>query len=88
MGFGVCRSVIVKNILYSNFRTTFSDVDTSLTMKTSIFQSLNTDEGHRLQEEKASFGFLRMSELRNFITNLQVLKETFFFFFFFLTLKI
>ena len=42
---GVSYSLIVKTILYTIFGTSLSDVDVSLTMKKSIFQSLNTDKG-------------------------------------------
>ena len=45
MGFGVCHSLIVKEILYTSFGTSLFVANVSLTMKTSIFQSLNTDEG-------------------------------------------
>ena len=39
-----------KKKLYTNFGTSFSDANVSLTMKTPIFQSLNTDEGFWFQE--------------------------------------
>ena len=42
--FGVCHSLIVKKLFYTNFGTSLSDTDMSHTMKT-LFQSLNTDEG-------------------------------------------
>ena len=45
----------VKTILLTNFETSDDEVDASLTMKTSMFQSLTTDEGFRFHESNASF---------------------------------
>ena len=43
--FGTFHSLIVKKNVYTNFGISLSDADVRLTIKTSIFQSLNTDEG-------------------------------------------
>ena len=78
----MCRSLIVKKSLCTDFGTSRSDADATLKLKTSIFQSLNTDEGFGFQNKNASLQFLQMLELRNVSAKLPAIKETSRIFFF------
>ena len=56
MDCGVFHSLIVKKILHTNFGTSLSDADVSLTIKTSIFQSKKISNDQELiQSDPTSF---------------------------------